>query len=183
MRPQLPERKTDTESTAKDVVAFLDLMDGLGVHIWLEGGWAVDACLGRQTRPHSDLDIVLEKRDLARVVEALLALGYADVPRPDSRPWNFVMGDGRGHAVDFHVIELGPSGDGTSGESGEVYPAAALTGRGSVAGLSVDCITPEWLVRWHTGYELHIKDWQDVSALCERFGIQLPTEYERLGPA
>ena len=45
------------EMTAEDVCDFLDLMDRDGVHIWLDGGWAVDACLGFQTRRHSDLDI------------------------------------------------------------------------------------------------------------------------------
>ena len=30
--------------TAHDVYAFLDLMEGLGIRIWLDGGWAVDAC-------------------------------------------------------------------------------------------------------------------------------------------
>jgi lincosamide nucleotidyltransferase A/C/D/E len=43
----------------------------------------------------------------------------------------------------------------------------------------VKCITPEWLVRFHTGYELDETDWSDVSALCERFGIPIPDEYAR----
>jgi hypothetical protein len=36
---------------------------------------------------------------------------------------------------------------------------------------TVDCIAPEWLVRFHTGYQVDATDWADVSALCERFGI------------
>lgn len=57
--------------TAADVVAFLALMDASAVRVWLDGGWAVDALLGRQTRRHDDLDIVIEALDLSRAEEAL----------------------------------------------------------------------------------------------------------------
>lgn len=40
-------------------------------------------------------------------------------------------------------------------------------------GRTVDCIMPEWLVRFHTGYEVDATDWADVSALCARFGRSL----------
>ena len=43
------------------------------------------------------------------------------------------------------------------------------------------CITPEWLVRFHTGYEIDATDRADVSAVCERFGIPVPREYLRFG--
>ena len=38
---------------------------------------------------------------------------------------------------------------------------------------------PEWLVKFHTGYELDENDFHDVKALCERFCIALPDEYSR----
>ena len=41
----------------------------------------------------------------------------------------------------------------------------------------MDCVTPEWLVRSHTGYEVDAPDWADVCALCERFGIPIPREF------
>jgi lincosamide nucleotidyltransferase A/C/D/E len=41
----------------------------------------------------------------------------------------------------------------------------------------VACITPDWLVRFHSGYHVDETDWADVSALCERFGIPMPSEY------
>lgn len=171
-----------TETTAEGVVGFLELMGDLGIDLWLDGGWAVDACLGRQTRRHADLDIVIEKRNLALAVEALEARGYGPVPRDDTRPWNFVLGDAGGHEVDFHVVVLDATGRGTYGppELGDAYTAGALAGAGTIAGRPVSCVTPEWLVRSHTGYELAAKDVADVTALCQRFGIPLPDEYVRL---
>jgi lincosamide nucleotidyltransferase A/C/D/E len=35
------------------------------------------------------------------------------------------------------------------------------------------------LVKFHTGYELDEDDYRDARALCERFDIPLPQEYDR----
>jgi lincosamide nucleotidyltransferase A/C/D/E len=169
------------EMTADDVCGFLDFMDAHGIRVWLDGGWAVDACLGSQTRRHSDLDIVIKECHVPVAVGALQRRGFTPVPRSDTRAWNFVLGDGAGHQIDFHVIVLDENGRGMYGppENGEHYPAESLIGKGSVKGRTVDCITPEWLVRFHTGYRVDARDWADVSALCQRFGIPVPREYLR----
>jgi tRNA nucleotidyltransferase/poly(A) polymerase len=49
---------------SKDVIAVYDLLERKGIQIWIDGGWAVDALLGEQTRRHADLDIALETRFL-----------------------------------------------------------------------------------------------------------------------
>ena len=169
------------EMTAADVLAFLDLLAAQGVPIWIDGGWAVDGCLGTQTRRHDDLDIVIEERDLSTAVAVLQERGYRPVPRPDTRPWNFVLGDDAGHEIDFHVIVLDARGNGRYGpaENADSYPAAALAGTGRIDGRAVACTTPEWLVQSHTGYEIDETDWADVSALCARFGIPVPSDYRR----
>lgn len=169
--------------TADDVCGFLDQMEGLGIQVWLDGGWAVDVCLGSQTRHHADLDIVIEDVQVSAAVGALRSQRYQDVPRDDTRPWNFVLGDEAEHEIDFHVIAIDEYGRGVYGPlpNGEFYPAEALAGTGVINGRIVACVTPEWLVKVHTGYELHAKDWSDVSALCERFGIQVPAEHQRFG--
>jgi len=60
-----------------------------------------------------------------------------------------------------------------------MYPADALTGYGVIDDQVVKCISPEWLVKFHSGYELKEKDYLDVSALCEKYAIELPAEYLR----
>ena len=159
--------------TADDVLGFLRLTKSLGVDIWIDGGWAVDACLGEQTRRHADLDIVIEQRNLETLVTALRVLGWKDVPRDDTRPWNFVLGDDHGHEVDFHVIVLDEQGRGVYGppENEDYWPAQALNWSGGViAGLGVRCTSPEWLIASHSGYELKDKDLADIAALNARFG-------------
>ena len=48
-----------------------------------------------------------------------------------------------------------------------------------IAGVQVNCISPEWLVKFHTGYEVDVDDYHDVFLLCEKFGIEMPLEFEK----
>ena len=43
--------------------------------------------------------------------------------------------------------------------------------RGSIAGRKVRCITPELQIRWHEYEGFDDVDWEDLQALCERFGL------------
>lgn len=158
-----------------DVLDFLRQCDELGVHVWLDGGWGVDALLHRQTRPHGDLDIAIARRDAEVLVPRLRAQGYDDVARGDTSPWNFVLGRGE-IEIDLHVIDIDGDGNGHLGPK-DVYPAESLTGRGRVGDREVDCISAEWMVRFHTGYDVDEDDWADVSALCAEFGIAVPPAY------
>lgn len=167
--------------TALDVLSLYTEAVRLGVVIWVDGGWGVDALLGQQTRPHKDLDIAIQEKDVTKLLQSLEAKGYRQIRLQEAKPWNFVLSDEGGREIDFHVIVIDDKGDGIYGppQNGEMYPAASLTGVGSINGLSVRCISAEWIVKFHSGYELKQKDFQDVSALCEKFSIQLPERFSK----
>jgi len=164
-----------------DVIDFYRAVTQLGIAVWIDGGWGVDALLGEQTRPHKDLDIVIQQKDVATLRELLHAQSYREIKLEDDRPWNFVLGDENGREIDVHVIVLDDKGNGIYGppKKGEMYPAASLTGTGTIQRQAVRCISPEWIVKFHSGYDLKDKDFRDVSALCKKFGIDLPPVYER----
>ena len=161
------------------VIELYSAFECLGFDVWLDGGWGVDALMGRQTRQHADLDIVIQQIHLRALRTYLEARGYADAARADTRPWNFVLGDDHGHDIDVHVIVLDGTGNGIYGpaQRGEMYPAASLTGTGVVAGYPVRCISAVHMVQFHTGYPLRPIDFADVAALCQRFDIPYPDEY------
>ena len=167
--------------TGRDVIDLYQCLESLGVYIWIDGGWFVDALLGEQSRPHKDLDIAIQQKEVSKLREALQKRGYKDIKLEIARDWNFVLGDEHGREIDVHVIVLNSQGNGIYGppENGEKYPAASLTGSGSIEGRAVRCISPEWMVKFHSGYELQEKDFRDVWALCRKFGIDLPREYAR----
>lgn len=165
---------------SKDALELYDSLERIGVQIWIDGGWGVDALLGEQTRPHKDLDIAIQQKDLPQLRALLGSRGYKDIKTEEARPHNFVLGDGEGREIDIHVIVLDDVGNGIYGptEEGKMYPAASLTGTGAIQGRQVRCISPEWVVKFHSGYELKEKDLKDVSAICEKFGIEIPEEYK-----
>jgi lincosamide nucleotidyltransferase A/C/D/E len=164
---------------ATDVMSIYEMCQNNGLIIWIDGGWGVDALLGYQSRPHKDLDIAIQEKDVSKLRELLQGKGYGEIKLEIARPHNFVLGDEKGHEIDIHVIVLDAKGNGIYGlvGNGEMYPADSLTGTGRIAGKDVKCISPDWMVKFHSGYELKEKDFRDVSALCEKFGIRLPEEY------
>jgi lincosamide nucleotidyltransferase A/C/D/E len=166
---------------ADHVVEIYDLLKSHGIKIWVDGGWGVDALLEEQTRAHGDLDIAIQERDLSHLRELLEQRGYHDKGEEHARPWNFIIQDQSGHEIDVHVIKLNIAGNGIYGpeENGDMYPASALTGTGSIGGRPVCCICPDDMVKFHSGYELDENDFHDVLALCEKFGIEVPTEYRK----
>jgi lincosamide nucleotidyltransferase A/C/D/E len=144
--------------------------------VTLDGGWGVDALLGEQTRAHSDVDIVIAYKDVNRLRALLEEQGYTDVPRPDTREVNFVLGDDQGHLVDIHTYTLDRV---NHPEQGLDYPLESLNGKGTILGYPVRCIDIENMVQFHSGYELDENDYHDVKVLCQRFSIELPAEYEK----
>jgi lincosamide nucleotidyltransferase A/C/D/E len=60
------------EFTLDDLIPYLDLFEELGLDIWIDGSWGVDALLGEQTRSREDLYFLAEKAssDRSRVSHA-----------------------------------------------------------------------------------------------------------------
>ena len=58
-------------------------LDAAGLEHWLFGGWAVDLWVGRLTRPHEDIDVLVWRHDEARVHEALQRAGWVHTPTPE----------------------------------------------------------------------------------------------------
>ena len=68
---------------------------------WIAGGWAIDLFVGRQTRPHGDIDVfVLRPHQLA--IQAALAGGdlHAADPPGTLRPWR------PGERLDAPIIDI-----------------------------------------------------------------------------
>lgn len=161
--------------TAEDVWEILDWLEEAGIdEVTVDGGWGVDALLGRQTRPHADLDIALPHAHVQKLRRWLADRGFLEVPRDDSRDCNFVLGDGRGRLLDVHSYTLDEQGKNVFGVA---YEPHHLVGRGQIAGRPVRCPPPDVMVAFHTGYAVDENDFRDVLALCGAFGLPIPEEY------
>ena len=159
-----------TETDAANHLAFLEQS---GLEVYVEGGWAVDAVLGEQTRLPDDLDIALPQAQVPCLRALLTARGFREQRRDDNWECNFVLVDEAGCRLDVHSYTLDTSGRNVGGVP---YVEEHLTGRGVIGGFPVRWISPEWLVKFHNRYKLDDHDWHDVRRLCDRFQIAVPEE-------
>jgi lincosamide nucleotidyltransferase A/C/D/E len=165
-----------SEMTAQAAVELLRQFEAAGIDVWLDGGWAVDAALGEQTRTHKDLDIILQVSDLQRLREVLDERGFR--LREGGTESNFVLADDSGLEIDVHAMVFDETGNGVYRmQNGEdwIFPNAGFAGRGSILGVGVRCLTPEVQVLCHAhGYVPTEKDLRDMELLEARFGVELP---------
>ena len=166
------DKESKQEISSRDVVNLYVDLENLGVKIWIDGGWGVDALLGKQTRPHKDLDVAVNQEDIPELLKYLEQKGFQEI-RHDSEH-NVVFEDNTGKVIDYHAFITDNTGHIIGGVA---YPDESLTGTGIIGDQSVGCISPEYVVKFHSGYELKEKDFQDVRAICKKFGIELPKEY------
>ena len=166
---------------AQDVVGVVQLLGQSGVDVWLDGGWGVDALLEEQTRRHKDLDLVVGLSDVPRMQALLAERGFELVE--GGPPKSFVLADAEGRHIDVHPVTWDEQGNGIYRmENGQdcAYPASGFAGSGSLLGQRVRCLTAETQMQLcHTGYELTDKDFREMDALHERFGVEYPEGYDR----
>lgn len=167
--------------TADAAIDLLRRLEENGIEAWLDGGWAVDAALGEQTRPHKDLDVILRVSDVPELRRILGGVGFRT--QDGGTESNFVLEDGAGREVDVHAIVFDEEGNGVyrmSNGSDWVFPAAGFGGRGEIRGFAVRCLTPDVQVLCHAhGYLPTEKDVRDMELLQARFGVELPAQLRR----
>lgn len=165
---------------SEDVVELYRALDQAGIAIWIDGGWAVDAVVGRQTRSHNDLDVAIEAKALNTLRLFLADRGYRETRSNDASQWNAVFGDGVGRKIDVHVVVLDEHrGVWANPVDGIAYPAGSLTGEGMIDGATVRCVRPEFLLQFKTSYPPRAVDRQDVAVLCDVLGRPVPDTHKQ----
>lgn len=160
---------------AEAVLEFVLLLEDHNIEVILDGGWAVDALIGKQTRLHEDLDIAVFHKDVPLIRTLLEERGFVELPRDDSWECNFVYGNQAGHLIDIHSCTFDEDGNNVFGVA---YTLEAFSGSGEIDGYPVRCIPPALLMEYHTGYPLDDNDFHDVKQLRSKFGLNIPAEYQ-----
>ena len=76
-------RSTDQQRGLAALASAAAALDSADLEHWFFGGWAVDLWVGRLTRPHDDIDVLVWRRDGSRVHQALEASGWVHTPAPE----------------------------------------------------------------------------------------------------
>ncbi len=156
---------------AVEVLEVLAALDAAGCPAWIAGGWGVDALVGRQTRPHRDLDVLVEASRLDATLALLGARGY--VVETDWLPVRVELHRPGGGRIDVHPAVF--AADGSARQAGLDgtwfdYPADCFV-HGVIGGVRVRCLSREQQVTFHTGYEPRDVDRHDLERLA-----QLPSD-------
>ena len=165
---------------AETVLELLDILGNCHIDSWVDGGWGVDALLGRQTRSHDDLDLVVSLEQVGRIREVFARRGFALVT--DELPIRFVLSHPQLGHIDFRTVTFDKEGGGLQPQpSGGTfrYPPEGFVS-GAIGTRTVRCISAEIQVLCHLGYEPKEKDVHDVSVLHRTFGMELPPPYRDL---
>ena len=63
------------------------LLSALAVPWWIAGGWAIDLFVGRQTRTHGDIDVLVLRKDQLKVQKYLADWDLHKTQQPGLKPW------------------------------------------------------------------------------------------------
>ena len=172
--------------TGSDVVEVLQALEGYEPRVWIDGGWGVDALVAEQTRDHTDLDLAVDKRDLAAIERALAEIGFRhDATIKPGLPARLVLRDRGGRQIDIHPLVFDGDGNGwqqlsETGRAWGRYPAEHLQSTGTIAGHHVQCLSPELQVRFRMGHEWSSRDEHDITLLTNRFRVgPLPPPFRK----
>jgi lincosamide nucleotidyltransferase A/C/D/E len=166
----------------EDAIQIIHLLESNDIPVWLVGGWGIDSMLGRQTREHKDLDILLQRDDLQKAKHLLENVGYSlkEIWSENNPVFDFhgnqidtafVLQDASSREIDLHAFHL---------EGGQVIPdwedseghqitKAQLDHQGMINGISVRCISQQLQFLFHAGYDLPDYQIQDIRLLNEKY--------------
>ncbi len=154
------------ETGADELLEVTHTLEAAGVRYWLAGGWGVDALLGRQTRSHRDLDIIIDRfeENEPEARHALETIGFRHVKFDTGGVWmplRSTLDDDSGHKVELMGIDwsrlMRAMGSRARGEGaisefhdqvGEVFTEGTVNGR------QVPCLSARVQGLFHTGFHL-----------------------------
>jgi len=163
-----------SEFTAGELLATLQALESAGVECWLAGGWGVDALVGHQSRPHRDLDIVVDDfaEQAGRALSVLATLGFRPVRRFRYENWmpeRWVLRDAELRLVDILGMDWERLRLVLGVGSKEELRRVAFTD-GAVAGQRVPCLSAGVQLLYHTGYRARPEEADDVALLTSLAG-------------
>lgn len=79
----MDERSVEDAEGLAALASAARALEAADLEHWFFGGWAVDLWVGRPTRPHDDIDVIVWRADEPRVHDALTAAGWVHTPTPE----------------------------------------------------------------------------------------------------
>lgn len=162
--PSLIEMKMPPE----EAIAIIDLLEKEGLSPVLDGGWAVDAVAGEQTRIHQDIDFLVDINSGDSLRTLFESKGFVSHPEETEMPHRLVVVNvPQKLMIDFHLVTFNEDGSATfkitnykeNVPSYEyTYSGEGISGVGAIKGRTVRCITLEEQVKCRTTRKYSFND-------------------------
>lgn len=146
------------EVTAQKAIEIATSLSDGSIRYWVAGGWGVDALVGRQTRQHGDLDVVVDEATPDRIADVLKTHGLDLVATEQSippMPTVWVFSDNAGTTVEVLPID----------RTQPPFDAANAFTTGTIANTSVPCVSATTQRALRVGYQQRQIDRDDIAAL------------------
>lgn len=152
------------------VVETLVVLDLAAVAVVVIGGWGIDALVGRQLRPHSDLDLFVDEDDFERASAVLQGFGY--------QPWNRSAPGPIGELERFSAAQTFRDSALRVVELHAVALERVNSQTGTIAGRQVSCLTVEQQMQ---AQRLVGRTWTPKQRLKHRRNLAALLELPRTG--
>ena len=157
----------DKGMSGHEVLHIVDWINAHEIRYQINGGWAVDALVGRQTRAHRDLDLFVDAAAMPDLHSWLLSEGY--VEEVNELPARVELRRDQ-LRVDIHPMTLDSTSNGTqwnaAGEAIYSHPKASRT-TGYIDGHPVCVATAARLEELRQGYPPRQVDRHDLDLLSQ----------------
>jgi len=141
---------------AQDMLEIMSALGDAQVSCWVSGGWGVDALVGRCTRVHRDLDLVVEHSHISTAIAVLDELGYREWYRSESDVPLFSRIVFRNHDVAGQAIDLHPL---------DVSRTQIEFTMGEIEGIAVPCLSVAVQLKAHANYKKRWRDRADIALM------------------
>ena len=149
----------------EEVLAVVAWLSARGATYQINGGWGVDALVGRRTRAHRDLDVFVDQRLVNELHRWLRSRGNEVIE--DWLPVRIELASSLGR-VDIHPIAIQTNGDGIQqGPGGQTFlHPAADRATGQIGGRAVVVASRTRLIELRQGYDPRDEDVHDLAQLA-----------------
>jgi lincosamide nucleotidyltransferase A/C/D/E len=176
--PNGPETDAMSDVSAAQAEALVESLRAADIRCWVVGGWGIDALVGRQTRAHHDLDLLVHLDDLPALEVWLRSQAFtrhlvweeSAVVQRAGRPYDtaFVETHTDGRELDVHaVLDSGDTAPVLATKDPWTLPVDALTGAGRIGTVDVPCASRSAQRAMHVGYDLPDKHVADLALLAD----------------
>lgn len=169
MKNKAVNENNNVMANRESFLMIVDMLNSLNIRYWIEGGWGIDVLIGKQTRPHRDIDVDFDADYENVLLDRLAGIGYQIIT--DARPIRIELYHSVYGFIDIHPFILSEPGRmrQANPDGGWFDLDASWFSEAVFEGRIIPCVSTQGQRLFHSGYELREIDQADLKSLNDAF--------------